>query len=72
MVGDVGAAYRVDTAMQWVQSSRPDPMIDRFTRITDPKQLIARYDCVLIFSQRPSLPRHPHPFSPSIFERLES
>jgi hypothetical protein len=58
--------------MQRVQLPGPDPMIDRFTRITDLKQLIARYDCVLIFSKRPSLPRHPHPFSPSIIKRLES
>jgi hypothetical protein len=50
--------------MQRVQASSPDPMVNRLGRVPDPAQLIARDNPMLIFGQRPSLPRHPNPLSP--------
>jgi hypothetical protein len=45
-------------------------MVDRLARVPDLEQLIAGYDSVLIFGQRPRLPRHPNPFAPSIIRQL--
>ncbi|HEY8502162.1 MAG TPA: hypothetical protein VIL21_05715, partial [Solirubrobacterales bacterium] len=65
-------SHRIHPAMQRVQPSRPNPVMDRLARVSDLLQLITGHDPVLIPRQLPSLPRHPNPFLPPIIGRLES
>lgn len=72
VVGGVRAAHYVYPAMEWVEPSRPESVLDRLGRVSDLAQLIVRYDSVLIARKLPSLPRHPSPFPSPLIRRLES
>jgi len=72
VISDVRATHRIDPAMQRVQPSRPDPVVNRLGRVPDLAQLIAGHDPVLVVGQIPRLPRHPDPLPPPLIWRLES
>jgi len=72
VVGDMWPAHHIDPAMEGVQPSRPDPVVDRLRCVPDLAQLIAGDHPVLIPGQIPRLTRHPHPFFPSLIRRLMS